>query len=342
MSGRAFAGGGRYNAPTTTNFIMTDVQQTILEKKAALADAVSAPLSGLGQRVAEVWNEPDAVDAVLATGIRSIPHCQLVYAWNLDGIEVSSMVRPDAVDKSWRGWDLSQRPYLKNNLPYKGIMLSSVYESVYTHQQCITALQAVSHGGQLLGFIAADFALDDLLRDAKLAVPSQRWQQFRGDPAVRGTVFLQTRAASLLDQHIDAVHDLVYTLMTRHGVFHSKIHYSSGRCSLWLYDDPYNYRLHGVEEIINPDTCLAYALRPYPEKAKTTPAQVRRVLDGFKALRFADETIYLRSSSLNIINGMVGLTFSCDGSHYMSAGEFLEKNLSFWVGTLANRPESAA
>jgi hypothetical protein len=42
------------------------------------------------------------------------------------------------------------------------------------------------------------------------------------------------------------------------------------------------------------------------------------------------------------MNGMVGLTFSCDGSHYMSADEFLEKNLSFWVGTLASRPESAA
>jgi hypothetical protein len=321
---------------------MTYVQQSILEKKAALADAVSAPLSELSRRAADAWSNPDSVDAVLAAGIRSIPHCQLVYAWNLDGIEVSSMVRPDAIDKSWRGWDLSQRPYLKNNLPYKGIMLSSVYESIYTHQQCITALQAVSRDGQLLGFIAADFALDDLLRDAKLTVPTRRWQQFRGDPAVRGTVFQQTRAASLLDQHIDAVHDLVYTLMTRHGVFHSKIHYSSGRCSLWLYDDPYNYRLHGVEEIINPDTCLAYALRPYPEGAKTTPAQVRRVFDGFKALRFADETIYLRSSSLNVMNGMVGLTFSCDGSHYMSADEFLEKNLSFWVGTLASRPESAA
>jgi hypothetical protein len=320
---------------------MSQVQQIILEKKAALADAVTAPLSALGRRVAEAWSDPDSIDAALADGIGSIPHCQLVYAWNLDGIEISSMVRPGAIDKTWRGRNLSQRPYLKNNLPYKGIMLSSVYESIYTHQQCITALQAVSRDGQLLGFIAADFALDDLLRDAKLTAPPLRWLQFRGDPAVRGTVFLQTRATSLLDQHIDAVHDLIYTLMTRHGVFHSKVHYSSGRCSLWLYDDPYNYRLHGVEEIINPDTCLAYALRPYPEKAKTTPAQIRRVLDGFKALRFADETIYLRSSSLNIINGMVGLTFSCDGSHYMSVEEFLEKELSFWVGTLAPRAESA-
>lgn len=321
---------------------MTQIQQIILEKKAALANTVSPPLAELGARAAGAWPAPDAIDAVLAAGIKSIPHCQLLYAWGLDGIELSSMVRPGALDKSWRGRDLSQRPYLKNNLPYKGIMLSSVYESIYTHQQCITALQAVSRDGKLMGFIAADFALDDLLQDTKLTAPMLRWRQFRGDPAVRGTVFLQTRTTSLLDQHIDAVHDLLYTLMARHGVFHTKIHYSSGRCSLWLHNDPYNYRLHNVDEIINPDICLAYALQPYPADAKTSPAQVRKVFDGFKALRFADETIYLRSSSLNLMNGLVGLTFSCDGSHYMSVEEFLEKNLSFWVGTLGNRTESAA
>jgi hypothetical protein len=30
-----------------------------------------------------------------------------------------------------------------------------------------------------------------------------------------------------------------------------------------------------------------------------------------------DENIDLRSGSLNIYNGIVGLNFSCDGSHYM-------------------------
>jgi hypothetical protein len=32
-----------------------------------------------------------------------------------------------------------------------------------------------------------------------------------------------------------------------------------------------------------------------------------------------DETIDLRSGSLNIHNGIVGLNFSCDGSRYMSS-----------------------
>jgi hypothetical protein len=61
--------------------------------------------------------------------------------------------------------------------------------------------------------------------------------------------------------------------------------------------------------------------------------KVGEVFRTFRELRFMDETIYLRAGSLNIFNGMVGLNFSCDGSHYMPWDEFLEKNLGFWLGT---------
>jgi hypothetical protein len=49
-------------------------------------------------------------------------------------------------------------------------------------------------------------------------------------------------------------------------------------------------------------------------------------------LRNADETVYLRSASLNIVNGMVGLTFSCDGSHYLHYTDFLAMDRDFWFG----------
>ncbi len=311
---------------------MSVIHQAILAKKAALAGSVSEPLGKLAERCARVWPDADALDEVLQSAITVIPRCHLLYAWNVDGIEISSMVRPDRIDASWRGRDLSQRPYLKNNLPFKGIMLSSVYVSQYTHQHCVTALQAVSRDHELLGFIAADFSVTDLLHDTELAAPEPQWRQFRGDPAVRGTVFMQSRTQSLLDDNIDEVMKLIDNLMCDHGIFHTKIHFFSGRCSMWLLDDPYRYRIHTVDEIIDPDICLAYPMHPYPPDATTSPAQIRQVLDEMKALRFADETIYLRSSSLNIMNGMVGLTFSCDGSHYMPVDEFLHKDLSFWLG----------
>ena len=43
-----------------------------------------------------------------------------------------------------------------------------------------------------------------------------------------------------------------------------------------------------------------------------------------------DDTLYLRSGSLNIFNGIIGLNFSCDGSHYIPYDEFLNKDHAFW------------
>ena len=318
---------------------MSSLQEQILAKKAALADTVSKPLGNLARQCAQAWAEPDRLDQVLADAIAGIPHCVLLYAWDVNGIERSSMVRPAEIDRAWRGTDLSQRPYLTNNLPFQGIMLSSVYRSIYDQQQCITALQAVRLDEQLLGFIAADFPVNSLLQDTQMRPPALQWQQFRGDPAVRSTVFLQKRAPSLLEEHIDAVLEMFETLIREHGVFHCKIHFSSGRCSIWLMDDPYSYQIVSVDEIINPDFYLAYPLRPYPKRAKVTPEQIHAAFQQLKALRLADETIYLRSASLNIMNGMLGLTFSCDGSHYMPIEEFLAKDLAFWFGdeTVASR-----
>ena len=79
-----------------------------------------------------------------------------------------------------------------------------------------------------------------------------------------------------------------------------------------------------------------------PYRSQTSPAStlaassaIPDILRNMQALRFADETIYLRGASINIFNGLISLTFSCDGSHYMPWHEFLDKNVGFWVGTAA-------
>jgi hypothetical protein len=311
---------------------MNQVKQIILSKKDALASAISEPLSQLAARCVAIWHDPDALDAILLKHIPEIANCESLYAWNLEGQEISSLVKSHGFDTSWRGKDLSSRPYLKNNLPFKGIMLSSVYHCQWSRQECVTALQAVRHDEVLLGFIAADFSLEKLARETESLEQQPIWQQFKGDPAVRGQLFMQHRIQSLLDEHIDSVNETIYDLITQHGIFHCKIHYSSGRCSFWQIEDPYTYQIHGVEEIIDPDIVLAYPLYPYPTDTKISKSQLKAILGQFKALRFADETIYLRSASINVKNGMLGLTFSCDGSHYMPVVEFLEKNLDFWFG----------
>ena len=71
---------------------------------------------------------------------------------------------------------------------------------------------------------------------------------------------------------------------------------------------------------------------PYDSRGK----RVNEVIFGsHKALRMVDTTIYLRTASINIFNGMVSMTFSCDGSHYMRFDEFLAKGPAFWSGVAA-------
>jgi hypothetical protein len=311
---------------------MSLLQQQISDKKAMLAELVDLPMQEVAGLCVAVWPDADRLDEMLVGAHEALPYAHLLYVLGKDGMQISSNVEKNTVDTDWRGRDQSKRPYLMNNLPYRGIMLSSVYMSLRTHKQCITALHSITIDDELVGFVAADFAVNDLPASTSGATEDFHWQQFRGDPAVRGTVFMQERATSLLDEHIDEVHDLFNVLMTEHGVFHAKIHYSSGRCSFWLFEDPYSYRIHTVNEIVDPDLCLAYPLYEYPKNAKIPAEMIGVILEQFKALRFADETIYLRSASINIMNGILGLTFSCDGSHYMPYEEFLERDLAFWLG----------
>jgi len=310
----------------------TSLQQAITSKKAHLANIVEQPLEKLAERCAEVWPDADALDAILIEGHKDIPFAHLLFALNIDGIQISSNVDPETADQSWRGLDQSNRPYLMKNLPYRGVMLSSVYISLRTHKQCITVLHAVNRDEKLLGFICADFSVADIPEPEQATKQDFHWTQFRGDPAVRGTVFMQQRATSLLDEHIDEVLELINILMVEHGVFHTKIHFSSGRISMWLLEDPYSYRIYTVDELINPDLCLAFPQVKYSPDAKIPADQIMEILEQFRGLRFADETIYLRSSSVNLMNGILGLTFSCDGSHYMPYEEFLERDLAFWLG----------
>ncbi|MCH9750090.1 MAG: hypothetical protein K0U09_04955, partial [Proteobacteria bacterium] len=109
----------------------------------------------------------------------------------------------------------------------------------------------------------------------------------------------------------------------KRGVFHLQIHYASSRISVRTYSDPYYDNIHTIEEIENPDLFLIYPKQPYPNEALVTLKQINQVFDQFEYLRFMDENLYLRTASINIIDGGISLNFSCDGSHYLTTEEFL-------------------
>ncbi len=310
---------------------MKPLQEIVSHRKRWLAHRIEAELAHLAQECADRWSFSEDLDVTLKQGLQRLPHCQLLYVLNGDFRQCSSNVGPLAVEAQWRGQDLSARPYLQGLLPYRGLVLSSVYLSNRSLEPCISGLHAIQGDDGLLGFVVADFPV----RDLPLPAPHQErvleWNQYKGDPSIRGLLFQQQRSASEMDTHIDAVHAVVRVLMAQHGVFHVKLHYSSARVTLWLHSDPFDYRIHSLQEIINPDICLVYTACTYADKSRVKRSQIELVLQQFVELRNADDTVYLRSASLNLMNGRVGLTFSCDGSHYLSVDEFLSKRAAFWL-----------
>ena len=157
-----------------------------------------------------------------------------------------------------------------------------------------------------------------------------KWLQVKGDPSVRAFLFEQSRVESLFDSELDRVHEIVRLLLTRKGAFHVKVHYSSSQLTCWFCDDAYRYRVYVREEVLDPgfidqfrDVSLDH-LQPLIEAE-----DISIILKEFRRLRTTDQTIYLRNGSINRINGMIGMTFSCDGSHYIDHKTFFEKLESF-------------
>lgn len=311
---------------------LNSLQESIARQREALKDLLREPLARAAAECARVWPERKALDEVLSRALSGLPMCKYMYALNTDAVQVSDNISRDGLIEKDFGRDRSDRPYMNERVPSEGFLLSQAYISLRARRPSLTAIQIVrDETGRVLGFVGADFDLRNLPLTGKLYEEPTYWRQIKGDPAIRGTVFHQTRVNSLMDNSIDTVLGVMEELMVDHGVFHAILHFSSSRAVIWLFDDPYRYRLLDIEALTDPDTCLIYPHQPYPENAVVPKDKIRPILDNLRDLRFMDEMFYLRSGTLNIFNGVVGLTFSCDGSHYLPWDEFLSKGHDFWA-----------
>ncbi|MCG6871050.1 MAG: PDC sensor domain-containing protein [Gammaproteobacteria bacterium] len=288
-------------------------------------------LERLARRCAVSWQQACNLDGVLERALAShLPHCHLLYAMDATGQQRSANITPGGRDRSRLGQQLGGRPFLAE-VPATGVFaLSPVYVCRVTHRSCLTAIHAVRHGGVLLGWVAADFDLLDLPLVRTLPEPDGRWRQIRGDPVIREQVFREIRRPSKIDPSLATVNAILAELMRDRGIFHAKLHYSACRASLWLTDDPFRYRIHMHGEVVDPAMLLAYPPRAYPVEAVVEPPEIAMIWDRFMDLRLADPYLYLRSASLNLVNGLVGLNFSCDGSHYLSTADFLAGRGRWW------------
>lgn len=292
----------------------------------------------LAKRCADIIDSRIALETLLTNALPELSFCKHLYVLNNDNIQITENITQHGKDASHFDRDRSERPYMQDIIGTTDFKLSQAYISRNKKRPSLTGIQVIRNSaGEHVGFLGADFDIRELPNTEKSYVETDAWRQMKGDPAIRGSVFLQKRVDSLLDKHLDEVLPLMSELITEHGVFHGKFHFSSNRATIWLTEDPFIYRLLNFDELTDPDICLAYPRQPYHERAIVPKDQVMPVFEMFRALRFSDENVYLRAGSLNIVNGMVGLNFSCDGSHYMRYDEFLEKSTEFWFGSMTTK-----
>lgn len=311
------------------------LEKNIRMQREMLTRLLSEAMHDLAIRCAEVIDVRIALETMLTNALPKFSYCKHLYVLNASGLQITDNITQDGTDHAHFGRDRSDRPYMQDIIGTTDFKLSEAYISRNKKRPSLTAIRVIrNRDGEHVGYLGADFDMRELPHTESDYKQPDVWRQIKGDPAIRSGVFLQHRIESLMDNKLDQVLSIMNELITEHGVFHGKLHFSSNRGTIWQLDDPFVYQILSIDELTNPGICLAYPRRAYPERAIVPPDKVMPVFEMFRKLRFADENVYLRAGSLNIINGMVGLNFSCDGSHYMPFNEFLDKSTEFWFGTI--------
>jgi len=315
--------------------ISSNLKESIRQQRELLTGLLGEVMLTLAGQCAPLLGERGRLEAVLDEALPQLLCCKHLYVLNKDGKQLTDNMTQSGPDSSHFGRNRINRPYMQGIIGSTDFKLSEAYISRNKRRPCLSAIQVIRDGDNArIGFLGADYDLRELPHTKESYQEPYDWKQIKGDPAIRRAVFQQERVESQMDSKLDDIFPFVYELMTEHGVFHAKFHFSSSLLTIWLSSDPFTYGILNIDELTDPDICLVYAKYPYHRRAIVPPENIMPVFELFRTLRFADENIYLRSGSLNVVNGMVALNFSCDGSHYMRCDEFLMKNADFWFGEM--------
>ena len=310
----------------------TTIGESVKRQRELLNDLLSVALSRLVSNIPLSMSDKEGLEDYLLDSCKDLPYCKYLFVLDKEGKQITANLFKHGKDESQFGRDRSTRPYMQERNG-RDFSLSSAYISSNKKRPSLTAIQTIRDDNkQVIGFLGVDYDLRELPRTEALYEEPREWRQIKGDPAIRGGLFTQQRTESVMDKQLDNVLALQEELMHEHGVYHCQIHFSSSRSTIWHVDDPYTYRILTMDELSDPDICLAYPKKPYFERATVPQNAIMKIFEQFKILRTYDDTVYLRSGSLNLVNGFIGLNFSCDGSHYMVYDDFLEKGLDFWLG----------
>ncbi len=315
-----------------------DFIHTITQQQELFCSWVSTPLSNIAKDCAGVWNETcdcdERLSTVLKSSIKQLPQYSFCYLISPEGKLLTPTFCHDessAIEIFSIGRDVSARPYFVEwESSNQKFFLSHPYVSILTGRLCMTAMQAVHIDSGTVAVLAIDFDGSRSNSFNSKPVWDRAHIQTKGDPSIRQQLFQQTRTITPMEEQIDDVHCSTEKLFLYHGAFFVQLRYSRSTATARFTENPYFDASFQLDQLLNSDSTNR---QPMSSMSIVTESQIKPVLQLFKKLRLADENIYLRSASLNLISGLVELNFSCDGTHNLPVEQFLEKSADFWLGT---------
>ena len=87
-----------------------------------------------------------------------------------------------------------------------------------------------------------------------------------------------------MDRNMEPACAILEELFTERGLFQAVIHFSSSRATVWFMDDPYRYRILDHEALSDPDICMLYPRRPYPDGCGYPAGEDRQMLKWHAAI----------------------------------------------------------
>ncbi|MBT7314850.1 MAG: hypothetical protein HN848_04970, partial [Thiotrichales bacterium] len=273
------------------------LSETIKLQRKLLIQFLSPIMKNLAQECAVLWDQSPKMSKNLEKQLQpwaTVSFGQRLYTVTPDAnlygeIASSSNYLFEVNSNEQEGMEkLLLIPYLAK-VESSQLKLTEVYLGRVLHKSCITAIQAITIKGVVVGYLVADFELRKLPQEERAFFPKYTWRQIKGDPAIRKQLFQQKFIPGAIDQYIDDVLNILDELLIERGVFRVSLHFPSSRATLWVTEDPYDEHTHVLQEILDPSICLAYPKRDYPDGAKVTTDMVRPILNRFRELRYADD-----------------------------------------------------
>lgn len=308
-------------------------EECIHRQRDALAQILRDPIEQVTNDCIPLWPHHDNLENILLVNFSRIPYCAGLYALDCAGRQITGIVRKDGILSDSIGRDRSQRPYMKHLVPAWGFLLSDIYISQHLQRPVFTALQLVRNGDRALGYLGADFALRDLPLTSECLYESNDWKIMTNTPG-KDAGQQSPRAESSMDKNLDRILQVLEKLLAHHGVFQCQLHFASSQVIVWLCNDPYQYRILGHESLTDSDSFPSYPQQPYPAKAAIPQPSIKPILSRLKDLRLSKSCFYLRHASINVCNGMLNLSVSCDGAEYLFYTDFLQHPSEYWLAEM--------